>query len=125
MAVEDAALLGLLLGEYQSAMEVCGRTDTRTLLPSLLQLYEKLRKPRTSLNVQGAIDNQHFYHMVDGPQQEQRDEDLKKHDWKNGRSKFRWMDAQYQGDLLGYDVMAHGQEAFRTWWNESGMPRGG
>ncbi|KAF9890434.1 hypothetical protein FE257_005839 [Aspergillus nanangensis] len=112
MAVEDGTVLGLLLGEYHKH-----KTVPRKSLHQLLKLYETIRKPRTTLNVKGAVNNRHFYHMDDGPEQVERDTSLLHHNWENGKSKYAWADVQYQKDLLGYDVIAQGRLAFEAWIN--------
>ncbi|EMD91232.1 hypothetical protein COCHEDRAFT_1082540, partial [Bipolaris maydis C5] len=75
MAVEDGVILGLLLGRLKVALESKAEPFIGLdLIPQILQLYESLRKTPTTLNVKGAIQNQHVYHMPDGKEQIQRDE---------------------------------------------------
>ncbi|KAJ5812015.1 hypothetical protein N7474_008316 [Penicillium riverlandense] len=114
MAVEDGALLGVLLGEFNKRAD-----NTDKTINGVLKLYESMRKPRTTLNVKGALNNRDFYHMVDGPEQEERDASFKGYDWSIGESKFAWANVKYQKDLLRYDVLADGRERFAAWIGEA------
>ena len=122
MAVEDGAVLGRLLGLYSSTMvspPSAESTDaSTTLIPSLLRLYESLRKSRTTINVRGAVENRVMFHLSDGPQQEKRDAMLEHADWA-GRSEWNWLDAPYQKDLLGFDAVGECEAAFDRWKRET------
>lgn len=71
MAVEDGAVLGKLLGQLVSSSLYHDRPRDTVL--DMLEMYENLRKSRTTTNVQGARSNQRAYHLPDGPIQESRD----------------------------------------------------
>lgn len=75
MAVEDGAVLGMLLGMAHERLE--GRLSA-TQIHQILLRYEYLRKQRTTINVQGAIHNRWFFHLPDGEDQISRDSVLKK-----------------------------------------------
>ncbi|KIX04881.1 uncharacterized protein Z518_05752 [Rhinocladiella mackenziei CBS 650.93] len=111
MAVEDGIVLGLLLGnlshDYSPGV-------ARENIPSILQLYESLRKKRTSLNVKGAIANRVMYHIPDGPKQRQRNNDLKAVDWTQP-CRWQWADSTYQSQLLGSDVVTDSQRGYEQW----------
>ncbi|KAI1643299.1 putative salicylate hydroxylase [Daldinia loculata] len=117
MAVEDGAILGLLLEKFQSAGIPPNQVEKNDRLASLLRLYEGLRKKRTEVNVAGAVHTRHYYHLADGPEQEARDKELaglSGGKWK-GACSFNWGDAEYQQSLLGFDVLADTEERFNEW----------
>ena len=115
MAVEDGAVLGHLLGRSASRRSSpssnsnCNKDD---FITTALRLYESERRSRTTLNVSGAISNRTFYHMHDGAQQEARDEEMRTFEFKDGRSKWVWLDSGYQRDLLGHDAVRSADAAF-------------
>lgn len=111
MAVEDGAVLGQLLANLVHDKSVEFSHDE---IPSILRLYESLRKPRTALNVKGAVANRELYHMRDGPLQQQRDLELKAVDWFQP-CKWQWADPSYQKELLGFDVIADCQRGYQAW----------
>ena len=114
MAVEDGAVLGVLLGMLSRSL-----SPSKPQAPSsaVLGLYESLRKQRTSVNVQGAIQNRELYHMPDGPEREARDAALMAVDWDdaNGHCKWIWGDIGYQKDLLAFDVVKEARKQFHIW----------
>ncbi|KAI8961162.1 putative salicylate hydroxylase [Daldinia sp. FL1419] len=117
MAVEDGAVLGLLLEKLQSAGIPSDPAEKNARLASLFRLYEDLRKKRTEVNVAGAVHTRHYYHLADGPEQEARDRELAElpnGKWK-GRCSFNWGDAEYQASLLGFDVLADTERRFDEW----------
>ncbi|KAH6897967.1 hypothetical protein BKA70DRAFT_746493 [Coprinopsis sp. MPI-PUGE-AT-0042] len=59
MALEDAAVLGNLLARITSQSE----------LPTLLKAYQTLRHPRASAVQAASRQNQHIFHLPDGPAQ--------------------------------------------------------
>ena len=109
MAVEDGAVLGHLLGLTASH---ASNSDNEDFITTALRLYESERKSRTSLNVSGAISNRTFYHMHDGAAQEARDAEMRAFEFKDGRSKWVWLDSGYQRDLLGHDAVRSADAAF-------------
>ena len=119
MAVEDGVVLGQLLGSLQARLDEHKEREkeTGTLIPSLLELYESLRKTRTTLNVKGAIANRMLYHMEDGEKQKKRDSVLANMNYDQ-KSEYSFADTQYQHDLLGFDCVGQSKEAFQEWWQE-------
>jgi salicylate hydroxylase len=106
MAVEDGACLAKLLG-------LAARNETD--ISQVLQLYESLRKDRTTLNVEGANGNQKLYH-ASGDAVEERAKLLKNFDWDDpqARSPYKgFNDMPYQRALLGFDTVAGAEEAFQ------------
>jgi salicylate hydroxylase len=114
MAVEDGAILGLLLNKLQAAGLSMQSGERNAQINTVLRLYEQLRKDRTKTNVAGAVSTRHYYHLHDGEEQRQRDEDLAampSSNWQ-GSCAFIWADAEYQRSLLGFDVLADASEKF-------------
>lgn len=117
MAVEDGAILGLLLDRYQRRGVPTQPEQRHAELTSLLKLYEEMRKKRTEVNVQGAVLTRQFYHFVDGEGQVARDEELARISATNwqGASKWNWADAAYQKSLLGFNVLTDAEKRFDEW----------
>ncbi|KAJ5982627.1 hypothetical protein N7451_012727 [Penicillium sp. IBT 35674x] len=109
MAVEDGTVVGFLLGSLKADYPTDVSQDQ---IHSILKLYEKVRKSRTTLNVLGAVANRQLYHMVDGPEQEQRDQDLRD---PTKHSKWQFTDYTYQNDLLGFDVIKDAEKQYAIW----------
>lgn len=113
MAIEDGAVLGQLLGslskDYKQSPELA-----HGHVSSLLQVYEKLRKMRTTTNVKGAEANRYMFHLEDGDEQKRRDAELKSHDWIRP-SRWRWADGTAQDELLGHDVIAESEREYDAW----------
>ncbi|KAH8807786.1 putative salicylate hydroxylase [Xylogone sp. PMI_703] len=117
MAVEDGAIIGLLLSKLLSSGLALDQKARYEQLSSLLKLYESLRKERTEINVRGAIQSQEFYHLPDGEIQIERDQlisELPKSDWQRS-CKWNWGDEEYQASLLGFDVLADAEQSFNKW----------
>ncbi|PPJ52452.1 hypothetical protein CBER1_10380 [Cercospora berteroae] len=115
MAVEDGAVLGYLLSAYQRDLQADdGKLDAEPV-NSVLKLYERMRKRRTTLNVAGADQNRIFYHMHDGPEQQERDAEMAGFDFDKGRSSHGWLDSEYNKDLLGYDAVEDAAAIYRQW----------
>ena len=118
MAVEDGAILGLLLRKFQQADMPSDHAKKNTQLALLLRMYEDLRKERTKVNVAGAVHTRHFYHLADGPEQKGRDEELASlpdAQWQANCS-FNWGDVQYQKSLLGFDALVDAERRFDEEW---------
>ena len=128
MAIEDAAVLGNLLSRLAHPDQ----------LPALLQGYEDLRLPRTANAQNQSRLNQNIFHLPDGPEQEQRDADMRtlaqrelerfhNGDLTSGTeeagdrdaaegSQNQWADEKKSRIQFGYDA----DEAAETWWREGG-----
>ena len=119
MAVEDGAVLGYLLGATVEHLqrEEAGPFVEVERIRSVLGLYERLRKARTTVNVKGAIDNRIFYHLPEGPDQQERDRLLENFDWIHGTGRWSWADSKYQQDLLGFNAVENAEASFQDWWN--------
>ncbi|KAH7417764.1 putative salicylate hydroxylase [Cadophora sp. MPI-SDFR-AT-0126] len=117
MAVEDGAVVGRLLGRLGTELPA---KSWQSEIPSVLQLYETLRKKRTTLNVQGAVANRIMYHLPDGPEQRKRDADFKNVDWIHP-SPWKYADPAYQAELLGWDVLDSCNQEFDLWKKERAL----
>ncbi len=125
MAIEDAAVLGNLLSRLAHPEQ----------LPILLQAYEDLRLPRTAETQNQSRLNQKIFHLPDGPEQQQRDADMRQaaelelervsmHGGKNGTaagdasvgSTNQWADEKKSRIQFGYDA----DEAAAQWWRDGG-----
>lgn len=118
MAVEDGAVLGRLLGLFSRS-----RSQSKSV-PSILRVYEGIRKDRTTLNVKGAIHNRELYHMVDGtPECVRRNELCRANDWDDETSTFPWGygNLSYLKDLLGFDAIQSAEDAFAQSELDSGI----
>jgi len=65
-ALEDAAMLGTLLGKVESKAQIA----------TVIKLYERLRKERTLKIREETFRQQEEFHLVDGEAQELRDREL-------------------------------------------------
>jgi salicylate hydroxylase len=111
MAVEDGAVLGRLLGLFSE------HNLPKSKLPELLRVYEKARKDRTTTVVKTADGNRELYHMVDGPEQQQRDRLMKEHDWWDEGRRFPWTfgDLGFLRELYGFDAVGSAEGMFGKW----------
>ncbi len=117
MAVEDGAILGLLLARMQGRGLPAAAEERSGRLAALLKLYEDLRKRRTEVNVAGAVRTKEFYHLGDGDTQVERDRllaEMPATDWA-GPCRWNWADGPYQKSLLGFDVLADAEQRFDEW----------
>ncbi|KAL8784277.1 MAG: hypothetical protein Q9195_009113 [Heterodermia aff. obscurata] len=99
-AIEDAGVLAALFAKIKHPSQ----------LKPALQLYEKLRKPRTSRITQGSLDQGLAYMLHDGPEQRERDRLL----GVKGAERYpiRSIDPGWQEWMLGFDPVA---EVERVW----------
>lgn len=114
IAIEDGVVIGHLLGKLTHDFP---QDQVQMRIPSILELYETLRKKRTTLNVQGAITNRKMFHMLDGDEQIQRDKDLAEVDWVKP-CPWQWCDPSYQKRLLGVDIIADCDAKYDAWMIE-------
>ncbi|GAW19461.1 hypothetical protein ANO14919_089480 [Xylariales sp. No.14919] len=102
-AIEDGAVLGLLLGYVQ----------TREQLPKALHMYQDLRKARGDAIARETFKQRDSFHMRDGPEQEARDELFLSQLGKEVKAPFpsRWSCPKVQPWLYGYDAYREVEEA--------------
>ncbi|KAK5053696.1 hypothetical protein LTR84_001657 [Exophiala bonariae] len=117
MAVEDGAIIGQLLGRLNQNLRDgnINRHNLQGRITSVLQLYEHCQKKRTTINVQGALNNRHFYHMSDGEEQRLRDHLLAHHTWTDEKSVYKWCDMSYSEELLDANVLENAEKTFDDW----------
>ena len=101
MGIEDAAILGGLLTKYP-------HKDT---LPFTLRMYEKLRIGRTAKVASASLSSRHFTQMVDGPEQQKRDEWLLAHPGIQLNHINIRSDKEFLDYLFGYDAYKALEEA--------------
>jgi len=116
MAIEDAVVLGSLLS----------RISRRSQLRPLLQAYQDLRLDRTAMAQQVSRRFQHIFHLPDGPEQRERDENLRRtiDSEVSGNSKLspdssqnRGTDADANDVFFRYDADAEADK----WWVEESL----
>lgn len=74
MAVEDGFAIGKLLGLLNTTSETAtGSEPQAQLIADILDVYEQIRKARTTRNVQAAARNRMIFHIPDGIVQAVRD----------------------------------------------------
>ncbi|KAJ6506253.1 hypothetical protein C8R47DRAFT_1101678 [Mycena vitilis] len=118
MAVEDAAVLGILLGQIAH----------RGQLGSLLCAYQEIRHTRTRETQLAALANHHIFHLGDGPAQQTRDDSMRAAmesalareqeefaDGAEGNANV-WADRKKSQSQFGYDAEAEAQR----WLAENG-----
>ena len=117
MAVEDGAILGSLLTQLNDFLsgQRLEAAERSVHINEVLKLYESAQRERTTTNVKGAINNRHFYHMPEGPEQMERDDILANHTWTNETSKYLWCDMLYNRQMLDFDVLENARKAFKKW----------
>jgi len=88
MSLEDGAVLG----------ELFSRRTTQTK-SELLDIYQKIRAPRTEMVVERGNRQQYLYHLHDGPEQEERDRIMKAGEEGDA---LAWKDGAFADGLLGW-----------------------
>ncbi|KAF7343768.1 3-hydroxybenzoate 6-hydroxylase [Mycena sanguinolenta] len=123
MAIEDAAVLGVLFSHITSV----------TQIPSLLQAYQTIRHQRTTETHLASRMNKKIFHLPDGPEQEARDlamrlcmkdaqleergEDFVD---RSAGNPDAWADRAKSRNQFGYDA----EEAAEQWWRTLGCKCG-
>ena len=114
MSIEDGAVLGNLLS----------RISHKSQLGPLLKAYQDLRLPRTATLQESSRLNQHIFHLPDGPEQRERDENMRKVmalelsdnlealQRESVGNPNQWGDKPKSDILYGYDADAEVDE----WW---------
>ena len=97
MCLEDAAVLG----------ECLTRIEDKSLASKrkALRIYEECRRSRTQMVVERGNRQQWLYHLHDGPEQEERDKQMKMVPTPPGEA-LAWRDPALAPQLLGYDHLA-------------------
>lgn len=89
-AIEDAACLATAL------------TCTSDI-PSVLKIYESVRKRRAEIIAATATETAAVLHLPDGPEQRERDERMKLSN-SNGKCPDKWSDLAFQDFVWGVDI---------------------
>ena len=86
-------------------------------MPDLLRVYEAMRKRRTTVNIQGAIENRRLFQMADEREVEERNRELQEADLTDISKECRWgyADLRYQRQLMGFDTIRDAREQFEVW----------
>ena len=118
MAIEDGAVLGNLLSRISHISQ----------LSPLLKAYEDLRLPRTAALQESSRLNQHIFHLPDGPEQRERDENMRRAmalelsgnpgmlRRESVGNQNQWADKTKSDILFGYDADAEVDK----WWAAHG-----
>ncbi|KAH7912418.1 FAD/NAD(P)-binding domain-containing protein [Hygrophoropsis aurantiaca] len=122
MAVEDAAVLGNLFSHLSS----------RTQITPLLYAYQSIRYTRTANTQASSRLNQKIFHLPDGPEQEERDKQMRAamedalREARGERSHSpssttagnanQWADKAKNMIQFGYDA----DEEAEKWWRDNG-----
>jgi len=118
MAIEDGAVLGNLLSRISHISQ----------LRPLLKAYQDLRLPRTAAAQESSRLNQHIFHLPDGPEQRERDENMRRAmalelsgnsgelRSESAGNKNQWADKTKSDILFGYDADAEADK----WWAAHG-----
>ncbi|KAJ0414705.1 hypothetical protein BJY00DRAFT_305396 [Aspergillus carlsbadensis] len=119
MAVEDGFAIGKLLGlttEYLQDVHgsdptLSTREPAQSMVPAVLEVYEQIRKARTTRSVQIAMRNRRVFHISDGIVQAARDFVLgymgvtRQSDWS-------WFFSWRMRQLLDHDLLGDCERAF-------------
>ena len=125
MAVEDAHVLGLLIGRMRDKRQ----------LADILRMYEDIRKPRTTKLVLASTHQQSVLHMRDGEGQRERDRWMLEFEgrmpggkmWlEDGRWGYgsqdggrgfcnKWADGEFRAFLFGYEGEVVVEKAWRRY----------
>ncbi len=106
-AIEDAAVLGVLLGKLPD-------TSPQTINKTL-KVYEKIRKERAEMLVDWAAASSLELHLGKGAAKEERDrqfKELREKGAQGARVPDKWADADVQRVVYGVDVMKIADEKF-------------
>ncbi|KAG2233369.1 hypothetical protein INT48_000372 [Thamnidium elegans] len=103
-AIEDSATLGILLSNINSLEDI----------PSILRIYERIRRPRTQIIQKQSFENCNSWHLPDGPEQRARDDAMSKADAfrrsetkvEGVKSPLQWSDKDFQPWLYGHNAIS-------------------
>lgn len=102
--MEDAAVLAALISQAQSKDDIKGA----------LEIYERLRKPRTSRIVHESTEYGAVMHLPDGEEQRERDRQMTECEPFEGYPN-KWADPVFQDYLFRYDADAVAAEAWEDY----------
>lgn len=85
--------------------------ESNSQAEDVFKIYERIRKRRTTLVVQGSTSLRDIFHMEDGDRQRERDRQMTQLKPARGHPN-RWADPELQKWLFGYDAY---KEAIAAW----------
>lgn len=105
-AIEDAAVLGVVLGRLPDAK--AGTIET------CLKAYEGLRKGRAEMLVEWAAASARELHLPEGKERQERDRVFEEARVKGGKSRVpdKWADSEVQKVVYGVDVWRDAEREF-------------
>lgn len=106
MAVEDALVLGTLLGNLTRFSASLSSGSLKARIPTILQAYDAIQRPRTTTIVAESRHHGHFNHLARGPEQRARDAEFAAFDAETTVSECPWIDSDFNREMLGRDVEA-------------------
>lgn len=103
-AIEDAAVIGVLLGRIPE--------QSPENINKALRLYEVVRKARAETLVEMAAASGRAMHLGEGAAKEERDRQFAALKEKGGSVPDKWADADVQKTIYGFDCMQVAREKF-------------
>lgn len=110
MAVEDAAVLAEVLAR---APDASPKTINRCL-----QVYEKLRKERTTTLVELAAASGRALHLGESAAKEERDRQFAEAVGNGGKVPDKWASPDVQAMIYSHDCMAVANDEFEKLYNQ-------
>jgi salicylate hydroxylase len=92
MSLEDGAVLGELFSRVQGRLSLSKKSK-------LLDIYQKIRAPRTEMVVERGNLQQYLYHLHDGEEQQERDRVMRAGEPGDA---LAWKDKGFAPGLLGW-----------------------
>ncbi|TVY94299.1 FAD-dependent monooxygenase [Lachnellula willkommii] len=92
MSLEDGAILGEIFSRHSAPFSAQKKIQ-------LLDIYQKIRGPRTEIVVERGNKQQYLYHLHDGPEQEERDAVMRA---EGPGDALAWKDSSFAPWLLGW-----------------------
>jgi salicylate hydroxylase len=119
MAVEDGFAIGKLLGLTNQHLQAVHGSDptlstretAQNIIPGVLEIYERLRKARTTRSVQIAMRNRRIFHISDGIIQTVRDF-LLSFMGVTRQSDWTWLFSWRMRQMLCHDLRGDCERAF-------------
>ncbi|KAF2839104.1 FAD/NAD(P)-binding domain-containing protein [Patellaria atrata CBS 101060] len=109
-AIEDAAVLGVVLGKL--IIHNPNSTPNPAEINQALRVYEKVRKERAETLVETAAAAGRAMHLGEGKEKEERDRQFKALKDGKGPVPDKWADADVQRIIYGFDAVAEADKAF-------------
>ncbi len=109
-AIEDAAVLGVVLGKLLTK-EIAPTSES---INRCMRVYEKIRKERAETLVEWAAASARELHLAEGKEKEERDRVFEEARKKGGKSRVpdKWADSEVQKVVYGVDVWKDAEGAF-------------